>query len=384
MRRTLSETTDNALPGSPLQEEPSEMSESFQDLKNPPSGTGNEDGELLWPFFDLIELYDVREGDNATSAYCICIWTPGRRKWGRHFTWYDRSPAIGCELSDAHSDAGALGRSFFVLLPFPRLPRRQRTQLPELLSFPRMDASKNRYFHARKFMTRHQYKGRRSKRKRRALATRGSSAARPSHGNSDAPDLDCSSFIRSVDDFVNASEQKLQMFDDESKRQDERGSTFICEIDAMQNLVSGAVCPNCGRCELSVRESAEDLHSPKWLQLFDEFLKNQVPLTATHREEVFVKRLGQSQNPAWPAKRTGRLTASNFCSALHCQKPEGLVKEILYPRNEVLKQDDPRLYGLQNEARAVQEYANMMQLYDKNTDVEDTEVHVHEHYSRIT
>lgn len=30
MRRTLSETTDNALPGSPLQEEPSEMSESFQ------------------------------------------------------------------------------------------------------------------------------------------------------------------------------------------------------------------------------------------------------------------------------------------------------------------------------------------------------------------
>lgn len=46
------------------------------------------------------------------------------------------------------------------------------------------------------------------------------------------------------------------MLGDESKRQDERGSTFICEIDAMQNLVSSAACPNCGRCELSVRESA--------------------------------------------------------------------------------------------------------------------------------
>lgn len=92
-------------------------------------------------------------------------------------------------------------------------------------------------------MTRHQYKGRRPKRKQRAPATGGASAARPSHVNGDAPDLDCSSFIRSVDDFVSASERKLKVFDDEGKRQDERGSTFICEIDAMQNLVSGAVCP---------------------------------------------------------------------------------------------------------------------------------------------
>ncbi|XP_049517784.1 uncharacterized protein LOC125943202 [Dermacentor silvarum] len=127
----------------------------------------------------------------------------------------------------------------------------------------------------------------------------------------------------------------------------------------------------------------EDLHSPKCLQLFEEFLKNQMPLTAMQREEVRIKTLGQSQNPAWRNERTGRLTASNFRRALHCQKPEGLVKEILYPRNEVLKQGDPRLYGLQNEARAVQEYINLMELYDKNIEVVETGVQVHERYCFI-
>lgn len=111
----------------------------------------------------------------------------------------------------------------------------------------------------------------------------------------------------------------------------------------------------------------EDLHSPKCLQLFDELLKNQVPLTATQREKGRMKTLGQNQNPAWRAERTDKLTASNFRRALHCQTPEGLVKEILlYPRNEVLKQGDPTLYGLQNESGAVQEYITLMELYDKN------------------
>lgn len=96
-----------------------------------------------------------------------------------------------------------------------------------------------------------------------------------------------------------------------------------------------------------------------------------------------IKTLGQSQNPAWRAERTGRLTASTFRRALFCRKPEGLVKDILYPREEVLRPGDPRLYGLQNEARAVEAYVNLMQLYDKNIQVEATVVHVHELYSFI-
>lgn len=127
----------------------------------------------------------------------------------------------------------------------------------------------------------------------------------------------------------------------------------------------------------------EDLHSPKCLHFFNKYFENQVPLTAMQREEVRIKTLGQSQNPAWRAERTGRLTASMFRRALHCQKPEGLVKDILYPREEVLRPGDPRLYGLQNEARAVEAYVNLMQLYDKNIQVEATGVHVHEHYSFI-
>lgn len=115
-----------------------------------------------------------------------------------------------------------------------------------------MDVSEKRDFRSRKFLTRHQYKGRRAKRKRRGPATGGSSAARPNHANGDVPDSDCPRFIRNIDDFVSASERKIRMFDEENKRHDERGSTFICEIDAMRNLVSGAVCPNCGRCDLSI------------------------------------------------------------------------------------------------------------------------------------
>lgn len=44
--------------------------------------------------------------------------------------------------------------------------------------------------------------------KRKALAT-GFSAARPNHGNGNAPNLD-SRFIRSVDDFVSASELNIK------------------------------------------------------------------------------------------------------------------------------------------------------------------------------
>ncbi|XP_077502060.1 uncharacterized protein LOC144113044 [Amblyomma americanum] len=46
------------------------------------------------------------------------------------------------------------------------------------------------------------------------------------------------------------------MFDDHNKGENERGSTFICEIGMLHDLVSGAACSACGRCDLSIRESA--------------------------------------------------------------------------------------------------------------------------------
>ncbi|KAL3212149.1 hypothetical protein MRX96_000790 [Rhipicephalus microplus] len=121
----------------------------------------------------------------------------------------------------------------------------------------------------------------------------------------------------------------------------------------------------------------EDLHSPKSLQFIDEYFRKLVPLTAAEREEVHLKTLGHSHNPSWQAERTDRLTASKFRRALHCRKPEGLVKEILYPRKEVLRQGDPRLYGVQNEVKAVDAYVHLMKLYEKKIQVVQTGVHVH-------
>lgn len=117
-----------------------------------------------------------------------------------------------------------------------------------------MEVPEKRDFHARVFLTKHQYKGRRSKRKWTAPATGGSSAERPSNGDGEVRDLDSASFIRSVVDFVSAPERKIRMFDNENKRQNKHGSTFICDIGAIRRLISGAACTNCGRRDLSVRE----------------------------------------------------------------------------------------------------------------------------------
>ncbi|XP_070378454.1 uncharacterized protein [Dermacentor albipictus] len=127
----------------------------------------------------------------------------------------------------------------------------------------------------------------------------------------------------------------------------------------------------------------EDMNSQKCLTLIDEYFKEQVSLTATERADICAKTVGQDKNPLWFAERTGKLTASKFRRILHCLKPEGLVKEILYPRKEIMKSGDPRLYGIQNEAKAVQKYLEFMQLYDKNIDVLETGLHIHELHSFI-
>ncbi|KAH9366959.1 hypothetical protein HPB48_000828 [Haemaphysalis longicornis] len=124
----------------------------------------------------------------------------------------------------------------------------------------------------------------------------------------------------------------------------------------------------------------EDLHSKKCLLLCDEYFERGVPLTAAERLEVCERTVGQSANPEWHKERVGRLTASNFRRVLHCHKPDGLVKDILYPAKKPLKPDDPRMYGLKNEAAAVDGYITLMRLYEKDIEVAETGLHVHEVY----
>lgn len=127
-----------------------------------------------------------------------------------------------------------------------------------------------------------------------------------------------------------------------------------------------------------------DLHSRECWTLFSNYWAQQVPLTAAERTKICVDTVGQNNNPLWKAERTGRLTASNFHRIMRCIKPDGLVRDILYPRQkENLGPSDPRLYGLRNEAVAVEKYIAIMQLYDKDIEVSETGLHVHEAYPFI-
>ncbi|XP_049517020.1 uncharacterized protein LOC125942822 [Dermacentor silvarum] len=127
-----------------------------------------------------------------------------------------------------------------------------------------------------------------------------------------------------------------------------------------------------------------DLHSRECWTLFSNYWAQQVPLTAAERTKICIDTVGQNNNPLWKAERTGRLTASNFHRIMRCIKPDGLVRDILYPRQkENLGPSDPRLYGLRNEAVAVEKYIAIMQLYDKDIEVSETGLHVHEAYPFI-
>ncbi|KAG0443162.1 hypothetical protein HPB47_015224 [Ixodes persulcatus] len=65
---------------------------------------------------------------------------------------------------------------------------------------------------------------------------------------------------------------------------------------------------------------------------------------------------------------------------VHCQQPESLVRDILYPQNVKLKPGDPRLYGRENEGKAVQQYLELMTYYDMEVRVEETRLHVYHVY----
>ncbi|XP_070383699.1 uncharacterized protein, partial [Dermacentor albipictus] len=122
-----------------------------------------------------------------------------------------------------------------------------------------VDPVKKRDFRARKFRSRHKFKGTRCKVKRRATET--SAATKPNVGDSDAFDgsepAGHSRFVDSVDEFVSASEKKLRIFENQGGSGEETASTFICEIGVVNTLVSAAACPACGRRDLFVRESTK-------------------------------------------------------------------------------------------------------------------------------
>ncbi|KAG0416001.1 hypothetical protein HPB47_006816 [Ixodes persulcatus] len=50
------------------------------------------------------------------------------------------------------------------------------------------------------------------------------------------------------------------------------------------------------------------------------------------RGQITADTVGQADNPRWHQERVGRLTASQFAAAVRCEKPDYLLKRMLYPK----------------------------------------------------
>ncbi|KAL1485247.1 hypothetical protein MTO96_047370 [Rhipicephalus appendiculatus] len=131
----------------------------------------------------------------------------------------------------------------------------------------------------------------------------------------------------------------------------------------------------------SALPDTEDFHSERCIEMFQSYVQQQAALSPAEAAQICRRTLGEAEHPEWVKERTGRLTASNFFRIVHCVKPEGLIKSILYPKKETLLNPlDPRLYGRQNEAVAVEAYRSLMHLYDKDVEILETGLHVLEEY----
>lgn len=91
-----------------------------------------------------------------------------------------------------------------------------------------------------------------------------------------------------------------------------------------------------------------DLSSPESRKLFKEYVAQMQPRTAEEWEDIRWRTMGQAGNSAWFAEREGRITASLFKRAIHCRKPESILKEICqYKEQRPLSKTDPRFYRKQ-------------------------------------
>ncbi|KAH7980228.1 hypothetical protein HPB49_013950 [Dermacentor silvarum] len=80
-------------------------------------------------------------------------------------------------------------------------------------------------------------------------------------------------------------------------------------------------------------EDSADVKSSESRSVFSAYLSTIPVLTPDEREIIRKQTMGQAENNSWFHERKGRLTASIFKTAIHCQKPEGLLSDILQYRH---------------------------------------------------
>lgn len=97
-------------------------------------------------------------------------------------------------------------------------------------------------------------------------------------------------------------------------------------------------------------------------------------LTFSDRAGILEATMGQAENQTWHEERIGRLTASKFKRIVRCRKPDGIVRDILYPRRV---NTEAMCYGRLHEDDAVQAYKELMSCMDRPVGVGYTGLHVH-------
>ncbi|XP_050034085.1 uncharacterized protein [Dermacentor andersoni] len=159
-----------------------------------------------------------------------------------------RGPAIGRRCSFCAAKPNHRHSAFSLAAQFPVFSP----------SFLEMTSPKKCSSDARKYRTRHKYRGKRRKTVKKTTAGNDArdapTSVRPTAdtGHRDSGEIDAAV------DFVSASQKKMEFFKSESRSVGApAASTVLCEIGALTALVTGSACPTCCERKLAVREAAE-------------------------------------------------------------------------------------------------------------------------------
>lgn len=103
-------------------------------------------------------------------------------------------------------------------------------------------------------------------------------------------------------------------------------------------------------------------------------------MPAEERAALHEATMGQAENVQWHSERIGRLTASKFRRIVRCRKPDGIVRDIMYPRQV---STEPMWYGRFHEEDAVKAYSVVMASRDHGISLGHTGLHIHREHPFI-
>ncbi|KAG0429714.1 hypothetical protein HPB47_023354 [Ixodes persulcatus] len=74
----------------------------------------------------------------------------------------------------------------------------------------------------------------------------------------------------------------------------------------------------------------EDLWATSALDIVEAHMASLSLFSCQERGQITADAVGQADNPRWHQERVGRVTASQFAAAVRCEKPDYLLKRMLY------------------------------------------------------